>query len=107
MQTGVAEWCFDWHGMYPARGRRPILLAPRKASRRSCAAAASTTALRKTTAAGNSPPSIAYYERSANRAAIAPAFASPESGIGFRVVQAEMPSTKPSAYRGAGDPACC
>jgi len=39
-----------------------------------------------------------YYERSANRAGMAPDFASPAGGIGFRVVQAPMPASMPLSY---------
>ena len=41
------------------------------------------------------PAEMPYYERSANRASVAPVFASAESNIGFRVVQAAMPKSKP------------
>lgn len=44
------------------------------------------------------PAEMPYYARSANRAGIAPSFASPEDGIGFRVVQAGMPKSKPLEY---------
>src|SRR5205807_1020919 len=47
------------------------------------------------------PAEYPYYQRSANRASIAPGFASPEHPIGFRVVQAEMPSTKPAPVAAA------
>ena len=40
-----------------------------------------------------------YYERSANRASVAPVFASAGGNIGFRVVQAAMPKSKPLPYQ--------
>ncbi len=39
-----------------------------------------------------------YYARSANRTSMAPDFESPDHPIGFRVVQAAMPHTKPLPY---------
>src|SRR5207248_2055611 len=44
------------------------------------------------------PAEQPYYTRSANRASMAPAFASPKGNIGFRVVQAPMSATATSAY---------
>lgn len=40
----------------------------------------------------------ADYARPANRASMAPDFASPDSGIGFRVVQAAAPESEPLKY---------
>jgi len=47
--------------------------------------------------AGESYPAMApFFSRSANRASIAPAYASAEGNIGFRVVQAPLPQPHPS-----------
>jgi formylglycine-generating enzyme required for sulfatase activity len=43
----------------------------------------------------NVPATAPYFARAVNRASMAPAFASKDGNIGFRVVQAPMPATKP------------
>ncbi len=101
MQTGVAEWCFDWHGMYPRRPQTDPV-GPSQGIAKIVRGGGLDYRASKNDGGRKLPAEYPYYERSANRAAIAPAFASPESGIGFRVVQAEMPSTKPSAYQAPG-----
>ena len=43
------------------------------------------------------PAESPYFSRAANRASMAPAYAAVDGNIGFRVVQAPMPATKPDA----------
>lgn len=101
----VLEWCLDWHGPYvpgpqtdpvgPAEGMTKVLRGGKPDNDEKVA-----------DEKGRKP---ADYHRSANRAGMPPAFgscpasvgnkksrASGEAGIGFRIVQAPMPKTKPT-----------
>jgi len=104
MHTGVAEWCADWHGLYP-RSTQVDPVGP---------ASGYTKVVRgggldqRDIRTYGEPPSkpledlpaaLPYYRRSANRASMAPAFSAPDGNIGFRVVQAESPATAPLAYQ--------
>ena len=101
MHTGVLEWCFDWYGSYPHADQvDPV--GPRKGMARILRGGLPDILVK----AYDHPPE--YYARSANRAAIAPAFSrfistGLEKGnktavkfpVGFRVVQVSMPETSP------------
>jgi hypothetical protein len=52
----------------------------------------------KTDGGRHLPAEMPYYARSANRASMGPAFASVKGNIGFRVVQAAMPTTPTTPY---------
>ncbi len=101
MHTGVAEWCFDWHGMYP-RAAQTDPVGPAQGIAKVVRGGGLDYRPSKNDGGRKLPTESPYYQRSANRAAIAPAFASPESGIGFRVVQAAMPASKPTPYEAPG-----
>ncbi|MBI4556710.1 MAG: SUMF1/EgtB/PvdO family nonheme iron enzyme [Candidatus Hydrogenedentes bacterium] len=92
MHTGVGEWCLDWHGMYPD-GSQSDPVGP-------------DGGIVKVYRGGPELSRLTYepyYRRSANRGGVAPGYP-PKSTtgpngaaghpIGFRVVQAPMPSTK-------------
>lgn len=89
MHTGVREWCLDWHGEYPLANRTDPV--------------GPEYGMTKVIRGGGMDNDDDRYARSANRAAIAPSFAPyPQSptksgfhSIGFRVVQAPMPLTRP------------
>jgi formylglycine-generating enzyme required for sulfatase activity len=94
MHTGVAEWCLDWHGPYPSQPQiDPI--GPAYGIARVVRGGGLDYKASKTDGGKHLPAEMPYYARSANRASVAPAFASPTDGIGFRVVQAPMPDSKP------------
>jgi formylglycine-generating enzyme required for sulfatase activity len=97
MHTGVAEWCLDWHGLYP-RDPQTDPVGPAYGMARVVRGGGLDHRAAKTDGGKLLPAEMPYYARSANRASIAPDFASPDSPIGFRVVQAEMPRTKPLPY---------
>jgi formylglycine-generating enzyme required for sulfatase activity len=101
MHTGVAEWTLDWHGMYP-HGAQTDPVGPSygiaKVVRGGGLDYKANDKASKTDGGKRLPAEMPYYARSANRASIAPSFASPGDGIGFRVVQAELPKTTPLAY---------
>ena len=102
MHTGVREWCLDWHGEYPAAAQtNPV--GPEYGMARVVRGGPLDN--------GSRDRERKDFAGSANRGAIAPAFGvapSVKSGkvpnksgyhnIGFRVVQAAMPKTKPLAY---------
>ena len=94
MHTGVAEWVWDWHGMYP-RAAQTDPVGPESGTARVVRGGGLDYKQSKTDGGRHLPAEMAYYERSANRASMAPVFASAEGNIGFRVVQAEMPKTAP------------
>jgi len=103
MHTGVSEWCHDWHGIYPYEDEiDPV--GPDGGHARVVRGGG----YGRLTIQDVDPQGL-YYARAANRSSAAPAFSSLswDSGgdnqikhdIGFRVVQAELPSTRPRRYR--------
>src|ERR1035441_6426589 len=108
MHTGVLEWCLDWFGAYPG-GPQTDPVEP-------------ATGIAKVVRGGGYdtrgpvgpqgqvyPGEVDYFARSSNRASMAPALATStvasKTGkgpglhpIGFRVVQSELPKTKPTPY---------
>lgn len=93
MNTGAPEWVLDWYGPYPSTDQKDPM-GPAAGYARVVRGGGLDFRKNKL---GETLPAVApYFARSANRASMAPAF-SPRSGgnIGFRVVQAPMPTTKP------------
>jgi formylglycine-generating enzyme required for sulfatase activity len=96
MHASVPEWCLDWHGRYlsgaqtdpvgPVAGIAKVVRGGGMDHR----ASPGKDGGRKF------PAEMPYYCRSANRASAAPDFSSPQGHIGFRVVQAAVPATKPA-----------
>jgi formylglycine-generating enzyme required for sulfatase activity len=97
MHTGVAEWVWDWHGTYRA-GAQQDPVGPAHGFARVVRGGGLDDRGAKTGDGKHLPAEQPYYTRSANRASMAPGFASAQGNIGFRVVQAEMPPTPPSPY---------
>jgi formylglycine-generating enzyme required for sulfatase activity len=98
MHTGVAEWVLDWHGLYPAAPQTDPV-GPAQGIARVVRGGGLDYRASKTDGGKHFPAELPYYARSANRAGIAPGFASPNSPIGFRIVEAAMPNTAPLPYR--------
>jgi formylglycine-generating enzyme required for sulfatase activity len=98
MHTGVAEWVLDWHGMYPRDPQTDPAGPADGIAKVARGGGLDYRPAPKTDGGKHLPTEMAYYERSANRASIAPGFSSPEHPIGFRIVQAEMPKTEPLPY---------
>ncbi len=102
MNSGVAEWVLDWYGPYssaPQTDPTGPLTGYARVVR------GGGLDYRKTKPGKIEPALSPYFERSANRAAMAPSFAprpdDPNSepawgNIGFRVVQAPMPAPHPT-----------
>ena len=97
MHTGVAEWVLDWHGLYP-RQPQTDPVGPSWGVAKVVRGGGLDYRASKTDSGKHLPAELPYYARSANRASVAPVFASPTHPIGFRVVQAEMPKTAPLPY---------
>ena len=97
MHTGVAEWVLDWHGLYP-RQPQTDPVGPSWGVAKVVRGGGLDYRASKTDGGKHLPAELPYYARSANRASVAPVFASPTAPIGFRVVQAEMPATRPAPY---------
>jgi hypothetical protein len=98
MHTGVAEWVLDWHGLYPAAAQTDPV-GPAYGIAKVVRGGGLDYHPSKTDGGKRLPAELPYYARSANRAGIAPSFASSNHPIGFRVVQAGMPKTAPLPYQ--------
>lgn len=100
MHSGVAEWCYDWYGEYPAIAQTDPVGYNTGFSKLIRGGAANTSELE-----GASPEfypdTAAVFYRSANRAGMQPDC--PAAGgdqptphfVGFRIVQAALPITPP------------
>lgn len=96
VHNGVPEWCYDWYGRYPsvpqtdpigpATGIARVIRGGGLDFRRPSP---------QNDTGKKMPAELPYFRRSANRASLPPSFASPDGHIGFRVVQGEMPMTRP------------
>jgi formylglycine-generating enzyme required for sulfatase activity len=96
MQASVPEWCLDWHGRYPAAAQTDPVGPAGGFAKVVRGGGMDHRAAPKNDGGKFFPAEQPYYRRSANRASAAPDFSSPEGHIGFRVVQADMPATKPT-----------
>lgn len=96
MHAGVPEWCLDWHGLYPARD---VVDPVGPAHGTAKVVRGGGLDVRKPSPEHDTgqrlPAELPYFRRSANRASAPPDFASNGGHIGFRVVQAEMPTSEP------------
>lgn len=99
MHTGVAEWVWDWHGLYPKMPQTDPVGPAYGMAKVVRGGGLDDRAQKGGAHQGHFPAELPYYARSSNRASVAPGFASAEARIGFRVVQAEMPATKPLPYQ--------
>ncbi|MFT3789419.1 MAG: SUMF1/EgtB/PvdO family nonheme iron enzyme [Tepidisphaeraceae bacterium] len=97
MHDGVPEWCLDWHGRYtstpqtdpvgPAHGIARVIRGGGLDFRQQST---------ENDTGKKMPAELPYFRRSANRASLPPSFSSASGHVGFRVVQAEIPSTAPT-----------
>jgi formylglycine-generating enzyme required for sulfatase activity len=94
MHTNGCEWCLDWHGLYSYEDQvDPV--GPERGIARVVRGGPIFEVGHQSVG-----PDAPYYARSANRGGIAPSYA-PVHDHGtatFRVVQAPMPTTKPTPY---------
>ncbi|MGH9665180.1 MAG: SUMF1/EgtB/PvdO family nonheme iron enzyme, partial [Bryobacteraceae bacterium] len=90
MNTDAAEWVLDWHGLYsPDPQTDPV--GPADGGAKVVRGGGIMGPSRKEPVDGALP----YYRRSANRAGVAPGFRGRDD-IGFRIVEAPLPETKPT-----------
>jgi len=105
MGEGTPEWVADWYAPYPSTAQidptGPLhgyfrVVRGAGLDFRKSGAPKPTAAGSKPTPAEVYPVMSPFFMRSANRASIAPTFASSEGNIGFRVVQAPAPAPHPT-----------
>jgi formylglycine-generating enzyme required for sulfatase activity len=100
MEVGRPEWTLDWYGPY--QDLPEVQIDP------TGAASGMTRVIRgggldwrhtatKTSPDLNVPATSPYFSRPANRASLPPSYASANGNVGFRVVQAPMPTAHPTA----------
>lgn len=93
MGVGRPEWLLDWYGPYDAEAQvDPV--GP--AGGYTKVVRGGGLDFRHAKPGQIMPAESPYFSRAANRASIAPSYAAVDGNIGFRVVQAPMPETKPS-----------
>ncbi len=93
MGEGTPEWVDDWDGPYPSTAQSDPT-GPQHGYFR--VVRGGGLDFRKSKPGENYPAMAPYFMRSANRASMAPSYASNQGNIGFRVVQAPMPAPHPS-----------
>lgn len=90
METDAAEWVLDWHGLYsPEPQVDPV--GPRTGDARVVRGGGIMGPDHQHKTDGTLP----YYRRDANRAGVIPGYRG-RHNIGFRIVEAPMPTTPPS-----------
>lgn len=96
MGVGRSEWVMDWYGPYSA-GALVDPVGP--VSGYTKVVRGGGLDYRHAKPGQVVPAKAPYFSRAANRASMAPAFSAWDGNIGFRVVQAAMPATKPSVAK--------
>jgi len=103
MHSAVAEWCYDWHGEYLESPQINPVGYDKGFSRVIRGGAAHTSELEGASVEFH-PEKDAVYYRASNRASMQPDCPAPGSAglsphfVGFRVVQAALPKSKPLIY---------
>ncbi len=92
MGVGRPEWVLDWYGPYEA-GAQVDPVGP--AGGYTKVVRGGGLDFRHAKTGEIVPAESPYFSRAANRASMAPSYAAVDGNIGFRVVQAPMPVTKP------------
>ena len=93
MGEGTPEWVADWYGPYSS-GAETDPTGPSHGYFR--VVRGGGLDFRKSKAGEIYPATAPYFMRSANRASMAPSYASKQGNIGFRVVEAPEPAPHPS-----------
>jgi len=101
MESGPAEWCFDWQGEYPAADQTdPVGYDAGWAKVVRGGAARSVTVKNADGGESIQPDMAPVWYRSANRCSLMPDTPPDETNhicqfVGFRVVEGDLPKTKP------------
>jgi formylglycine-generating enzyme required for sulfatase activity len=101
MQSGPAEWCYDWHGEYPAAEQTdPVGYAAGWAKVVRGGATRVIAAKKADGSEGVQPDPAPVWYRSANRCSLMPDTPAYDSNhvcqfVGFRVAEGEFPKTQP------------
>ena len=101
MQSGAAEWCYDWHGEYPATEQTdPVGYDTGWAKVVRGGAVRSVTVKNPDGSEGIAPDTAPVWYRSANRCSLMPETPKYDPDhvcqfVGFRVVQGDLPKTAP------------
>jgi len=101
MQSGPAEWCYDWHGEYPATEQTdPVGYDAGWAKVVRGGAGRAVTVKNADGGESIQPDMAPVWYRSANRCSLMPNTPAYDSNhicqfVGFRVVEGELPKTKP------------
>ncbi|HEX4807844.1 MAG TPA: SUMF1/EgtB/PvdO family nonheme iron enzyme, partial [Bryobacteraceae bacterium] len=95
MNAAIAEWVADWYGPYPNRPQTDPVGPASGMAKVIRGGGLDDRDQKHGEHTGHFPAELAYYARSANRASLAQSFNSAIACIGFRVVQAPLPQTKP------------
>ncbi len=93
MGEGTPEWVADWYGPYPPAAQTDPT-GPEHGYFR--VVRGGGLDFRKSKPGESYPATAPYFMRSANRASMAPNYASKDGNIGFRVVEAPIPAPHPS-----------
>jgi formylglycine-generating enzyme required for sulfatase activity len=99
MHTGVAEWVFDWYGPYRATAQTDPMGPAWGIGRVVRGGGLDYRGSPRTDGGKHLPAEAPYWARSSNRASVPPGFVAAKGNVGFRVVQAPMPSTPTTAYQ--------
>jgi len=101
MQSGPAEWCYDWHGEYPATEQTdPIGYDAGWAKVVRGGAVRTVTVNNADGSESLQQDTAPVWYRSANRCSLMPATPPYDSNhvcqfVGFRIVEGELPKTRP------------
>lgn len=104
MNTGVAEWCYDWYGPYLATEQTNPVGYKNSWTKVVRGGPAHTTEMNEHTKGFGAVKDMAFY-RSANRSSLQPDCPAAGSAqplphfIGFRVVQGDLPENEPLAFQ--------
>ena len=105
MHSGPAEWCYDWHGEYPAADQVDPVGYDSGWARVVRGGAVRSAQLKNADGSTTLGPDLSpVWYRCANRCSLMPDTPSFDKDhicqfVGFRVVEAELPATKPLYYR--------
>jgi formylglycine-generating enzyme required for sulfatase activity len=95
--TGRPEWTFDWYALYPQSSAEEVdPHGPATGLMKVVRGGGLDSKASKNSPGEGYPANSPYFARSANRASMAPMFRSDHGNIGFRVVQADDPTSPPS-----------